>query len=69
MERDKKNNDMASNRNNKRMWYCSHDRRLQLKKYGFVASEYFATQVTEVQKATLNNQNRVAGLNVGRAGA
>jgi hypothetical protein len=42
MERDKKNNDMASGRNNKRMWYCSHDRRLQLKKSGFIASEYFA---------------------------
>jgi hypothetical protein len=42
MERYKKNNDMASDRNNKCMWYCSHDRRLQLKKSGFIASEYFA---------------------------
>jgi hypothetical protein len=35
MERDKKNKDIASDRTNKCMWYCSHDRRLQLKKSDF----------------------------------
>jgi hypothetical protein len=41
MERDKKNKDMASDRNNKCMWYCSHDRRLQLKKSGFYCFRIF----------------------------
>jgi hypothetical protein len=35
MERDKKNKNMASDRNNKCMWYYSNDRRLQLKKSDF----------------------------------
>jgi hypothetical protein len=39
MERDKKNKDMASDRNNKCMWYCSNDRRLQLKKSNFYCFE------------------------------
>jgi hypothetical protein len=38
MERDKKNKDMASDRNNKCVWYCSNDRRLI-----FIASDYLVS--------------------------